>query len=211
MPGPKRSRTRLVAATSVAALTALAPALAGCSASGPAADSGSRDGLVTAKGSRFATAAPGHRQDAPDISGTTLDGRPIRLSDHRGKVVVLNLWGSWCNPCRTEAPGLQTLWERYRAQGVQFFGIDTKDNDPDNAVAFERSKGITFPSVYDQDGTQVLKFPKGSINPKFIPSTIVVDRDGGLAARAFGAQSADTVEAMIRPVLAEPAPRPQVP
>ncbi|GJF31459.1 hypothetical protein KNE206_41590 [Kitasatospora sp. NE20-6] len=120
----------------------------------------------------------------------------------------MNIWGAWCNPCRAEAKGLQGLWEKYQGNGVQFLGINTRDNDPENAVAFEKDKGITYPSIYDPDGTQILKFPKGSLNPKFIPTTIVIDQNGRLAARAFGAQSADTVEAMLRPILAEQTPQP---
>ncbi|GAA2233759.1 TlpA disulfide reductase family protein [Kitasatospora cystarginea] len=194
MSGTKHSRTYLAAATTVAAFV-----LAGCSS----ASSGNQTGFVSSKGSRISTAALGHRQDAPDISGTTLDGHSAKLSDYRGKVVVLNIWGSWCDPCRGEAKGLESVWEKYQSQGVQFLGINTRDVDRANAVAFETNKGVTFPSIYDPDGTQILKFPKGSLNPQFIPTTIVIDRGGKLAARAFGAQSADVIESMLQPVLAE--------
>ncbi|WP_241844662.1 TlpA family protein disulfide reductase [Kitasatospora sp. CB01950] len=175
--------------------------LTGCSSGSSTGDGA---GLVSVKGG-LATAAPGHREEAPDISGTTLEGGQVKLSDYRGKVVVLNLWGSWCSACRTEAPGLQELWEKYQDHGVQFLGINTRDNDPANAVAFEKNKGVTFPSIYDPDGTQILRFPKGNLNPQTIPTTMVIDRDGRMAARVFGARTSDDIDSMIRPVLAEQA------
>ncbi|GAA2117889.1 TlpA disulfide reductase family protein [Kitasatospora saccharophila] len=195
MPGTERARAPLAAAAAALLLT-----LAGCSASG--SSSGDGTGLVAGEGG-VSTAGPGHREEAPDISGTTLDGKQVKLSDYRGKVVVLNLWGSWCSACRTEAPGLQELWQKYRDQGVQFLGINTRDNDPANAVAFERNKGVTFPSIYDPDGTQILRFPKGNLSPQAIPSTMVIDRDGRMAARVFGGRSSDAIDSMIRPVVAE--------
>ncbi|MGW4804746.1 TlpA disulfide reductase family protein [Kitasatospora sp. NPDC004272] len=195
MPGTERARAPLAAAAAALLLT-----LAGCSASG--SSSGDGTGLVAAGGG-ISTAGPGQREEAPDISGTTLDGKQVKLSDYRGKVVVLNLWGSWCSACRTEAPGLQELWQKYRDQDVQFLGINTRDNDPANAVAFERNKGVTFPSIYDPDGTQILRFPKGNLSPQAIPSTMVIDRNGRMAARVFGGRSSDVLDSMIRPVVAE--------
>jgi len=190
-------RARLTAA--LGAATALA--LAGCSSSG--AGSGDKGvGFVTGKGG-VATASPAERVAAPDITGTSLDGGgSLKLSDYRGKVVVLNIWGSWCSPCRAEAKGLQETSEKYGDQ-VQFLGINTRDTDPANAVAFEKNFGVTYPSIYDPDGAEILKFPKGSLNPQSIPTTIVIDRDGRLAARAMRAMSAEDLQKMVDPVLAE--------
>ncbi|RAJ35352.1 thiol-disulfide isomerase/thioredoxin [Kitasatospora sp. SolWspMP-SS2h] len=189
-------RLRLTAA--LGAATALA--LAGCSSSG--SSSGGGVGFVTGKGG-IATATPAKRVAAPDVTGTPLDGGgALKLSDYRGKVVVLNIWGSWCSPCRAEAKGLQETSEKYGDQ-VQFLGINTRDTDPANAVAFEKNFGVTYPSIYDPDGAEILKFPKGSLNPQSIPTTIVVDRDGRLAARAMRAMSAEDLQKMVDPVLAE--------
>ncbi|QKW20074.1 TlpA family protein disulfide reductase [Kitasatospora sp. NA04385] len=191
-------RIRLTAA--LGAATALA--LAGCSSSGSSSsNSGGGVGFVTGKGG-IATAAPAGRVAAPDITGTSLDGNPLKLSDYRGKVVVLNIWGSWCSPCRAEAKGLQETSEKYGDQ-VQFLGINTRDTDTANAVAFEKNFGVTYPSIYDPDGAEILKFPKGSLNPQSIPTTIVIDRDGRLAARAMRAMSAEDLQKMVDPVLAE--------
>ncbi|MGW6918819.1 TlpA family protein disulfide reductase [Kitasatospora sp. NPDC054939] len=201
MSGTTRPRPRLAAAAA-ATLAAAALVLTGCSSDSTDGGDG-KVGFVTAKGSTVATAAPGHRQDAPDVSGKTLEGTPVKLSDYRGKVVVLNVWGSWCGPCRTEADDLQRIWEKYQGQGVQFLGINTRDSEAANAVRFEQEKGVTFPSLFDPAGEQLLKFPKGSLNPQSIPTTLVVDRDGKLAARAVGGQTDEALEAMLQPIVAE--------
>ncbi len=192
-----RRRIRLTAVLAAAATLALT----GCS-SGSASSDG-QTGFVTSDKTGLDTAAPGHRADAPGISGSTLDGGKAALADYKGKVVVLNIWGSWCSPCRAEADGLQAVSEKYKGQDVQFLGINTRDTDPANAIAFEKNHGVTYPSLYDPDGTQILKFPKGALNPQSIPTTIVVDREGKLAARAMRGLSADDLESLIKPVLAE--------
>lgn len=198
-----RPRPR-VAAAAAATAAAAALALTGCSSSGSSGSGESQLGFVTVKGTNVSKADPGHRQDAPDISGETLDGAQVKLSDYRGKVVVLNVWGSWCGPCRGEADDLQRVSEKYKDQGVQFLGINTRDTEKTNAVRFEQEKGVTYPSIFDPAGTQLLKFPKGSLNPQSIPTTLIVDRDGRLAARAVGGTVEDALESILQPVVAEP-------
>ncbi|MFJ3790456.1 TlpA family protein disulfide reductase [Kitasatospora sp. NPDC090091] len=202
MSAMARPRPR-VAAAAAATAAAAALALTGCSSSGSSGSGDGQIGFVSAKGSNISKAEVGHRQDAPDLSGNTLEGTPVKLADYRGKVVVLNVWGSWCGPCRAEADDLQRVWEKYKDQGVQFLGINTRDPEIVNAVRFEQEKGVTFPSLYDPAGTQLLKFPKGSLNPQSVPTTIVVDREGKLAARAVGGQTDDALESVLQPVLAE--------
>nr|WP_254802516.1 TlpA disulfide reductase family protein [Kitasatospora sp. SUK 42] len=195
-----RPRPRVAAAAATAAAAALV--LTGCSSSGSSSSEG-QVGFVTVKGTNLSKADIGKRGDAPDISGVTLDGNPVKLSDYRGKVVVLNVWGSWCGPCRGEAKSLQAVSEKYKDQGVQFLGINTRDPDKNNAVRFEEEQGVTFPSLYDPAGTQLLKFSKGSLNPQSIPTTLIVDRDGKLAARALGGTTDDALESILQPVVAE--------
>jgi peroxiredoxin len=128
--------------------------------------------------------AQGHRALAPDFTGTSLTGTPISLASYRGKVVVLNFWGSWCNPCRSEAPTLAVLAEEYRQKGVSFLGDDVGDT-PANALAFTRSVGITYPSVNDASYAVVQQF--GRVMPlNDTPTTVVIDRTGHIAGLVIG-------------------------
>ncbi|MFE4977008.1 TlpA family protein disulfide reductase [Kitasatospora sp. NPDC056651] len=201
MSAMTRPRPR-VAAAAAATVAAAALALTGCSSSGSSSGEG-QVGFVTVKGTNLSKAEPGERGDAPDITGDTLEGTPAKLSDYRGKVVVLNVWGSWCGPCRAEAKSLQTVSEKYKDQGVRFLGINTRDTEKQNAVRFEQEQGVTYPSIFDPAGTQLLKFAKGSLNPQSIPTTLIVDRDGKLAARAVGGTTEEALESILQPVVAE--------
>lgn len=138
---------------------------------------------------------PAARQAAPDISGTTLDGSAFSLPALKGKVVVLNVWASWCAPCRAEAPVLEKTWKAQQGNGVQFIGLDTRDSDT-SALAFLRKFDITYPNVIDRDGALQLRFA-GTLPPEAIPSTIVIDSEGRVAARALGKVSESTLLGMI--------------
>ncbi len=144
--------------------------------------------------------AVGHRALAPDFSGTSLTGTPIRLASYRGKVVVLNFWGSWCNPCRSEAPTLAVLSEQYRSQGVSFLGDDVGDT-PANALAFTRSVGITYPSVNDSGYDVVQEF--GRVVPvSDTPTTVVIDRTGHIAGLVIGEVSYQAMTTILHDVVA---------
>ncbi|KAA6203919.1 redoxin [Streptomyces sp. JS01] len=142
------------------------------------------------------------REPAPDVRGETLTGEKAALADHRGKVVVINVWGSWCAPCRAEAPYLRKVYEDTRKQGVEFLGINTRDASKSNAYSFEKEYGITYPSLWDPAGRQLLKF-KGTLSPSAIPSTVVIDRKGRIAARALKALNEEELRALIDPALRE--------
>lgn len=143
------------------------------------------------------------RQPVPDISGETVDGGELALSDYRGKVVVLNVWGSWCPPCRSEAPGFAKVSKETEGEDVQFVGINTRDLDVANAKSFDRNYGITYPSLFDPSGKLILRFPKGSLNPQAIPSTLILDREGKIAVRALKPLSEEALREMLAPVVAE--------
>lgn len=181
--GRSRSRRSAVANASalVGAAFAGAALLSGCANStGGTGDTGYVGTTTTGITSYAAT----QRVAAPALSGTTLDGKKLSLSDYRGKVVVVNVWGSWCSPCRREAPALEETYQKYQAKGVQFLGINVRDDNA-AALAFVSSDSITYPSLQDPDETLLLQF-KTIVPPTDIPSSIIVDRDGKLAARIIG-------------------------
>jgi len=144
---------------------------------------------------------PPQRQIAPEATGVDLNGDPLKLSDFAGQVVVLNVWASWCAPCRAEAGALEEVATQFDGKGVQFIGLNTRDSNA-AAQAFIRNYGVTFPSLVDTDGRIQLLF-NDSLPPQAIPSTIVIDQQGKVAARALGTVTAATLRAMIEPLLEE--------
>jgi thiol-disulfide isomerase/thioredoxin len=142
---------------------------------------------------------PDQRKELPAVSGPSLgDRRPISTQDYRGKVVVINVWGSWCPPCRKEAPDLQAASVETK-DIAQFVGITSKDYDPAPAEAFVRSFKITYPSIYDPSGKVLLAF-SGDLPPSAIPSTLIIDRQGRLAVRVLSEVSKITLVDMINDV-----------
>lgn len=186
-------------------LLAVLALVAGCSGGANVSGSGESGGVpdqgYISGDSTITTVTVVERKDPVRFAGTTLDGRPFDVRDHRGDVVVINVWGSWCPPCIAEAPDLQEVWEGTEALGVQFVGIDTQDQ-PAAARAHEKRFGVTYPSI-DDDGGRVLLALRGTLPPKAIPSTLVLDRQGRVAARVLGQVRAATLRALISDALAE--------
>jgi thiol-disulfide isomerase/thioredoxin len=114
----------------------------------------------------------------PDLMDTA---RTISLKDFAGKVVVINIWGQWCGPCRAEITQLQKVYDATRAEGVAFLGIDVRDNDIDAPRDFINDRGITFPSIYDPAMRTMIAFG-GKYPTTVIPSTVVLDREHRVAA-----------------------------
>lgn len=140
------------------------------------------------------------RVPAPTLAGTTLDGQHLDVSTLRGRVVVVNFWASWCAPCIAEAPNLNAVHAKTRASGVSFVGIDFKD-DRTSARSFERSKKVTYPSLYDPDGRLLLKFR--GLAPQSPPTTIILDRQGRIAARFLQAVTESELLAPVQRLAAE--------
>lgn len=197
LAGPPGS---LMRAASVFAVAMLA---SGCTAAGAPTAAQQADGAFTAPDQSILLLPVGQRHAAPAVTGSTLDDRAWALSDHRGRVVVLNVWASWCAPCRAEAPALKEVSEALAPQGVDFVGLDTRDSAV-TARAFEARYKIAYPSLIDSDGRLQLLFA-GDVNPNAIPSTIVIDRSGRVAGRVLGRASASTLRALIEPMLVTPA------
>jgi len=137
----------------------------------------------------------GERDPAPQLEGTTLDGAEFALSDWAGQVVVINVWGSWCVPCRKETPELVRLANEYAGRGVRFLGINVRDN-PAAARSFEDRFKVSYPSLEDPDGLLLLSF-RDVIPTSVVPSTVVIDRRGDVAARFIGPVTYSTMKDLL--------------
>ena len=120
------------------------------------------------------------RRPAADFDGKLLDGGTFSLASTKGKAVVLNFWGSWCTPCRTELPQFDLLYRNVmKARGVTFLGVDSKD-DAGKGRDFVRANDISFPSVYDEPGRIPVRL--GHLPAIALPFTVLLDRQGRVAA-----------------------------
>lgn len=196
--GGRSGRAALLAAgAAVAALT-----LSACGSGGTSGGGGNTNFVAGSDG--IATAAKADRKPLPALDGETLEGKHLDLAKaYKGKILVINVWGSWCAPCRAEAPNFVKVAADTKSQGVEFVGINTRDPERGPAIAFEKAHKVDYPSLYDPTGKLMLRFPKGTMNPNFIPSTLVVDRDGEIAARSQQPLNEEKLRKMIDPVLAE--------
>ena len=134
------------------------------------------------------TYAVDHRGDAIELTGKTLQGKAYDLADQRGKVVVVNVWGAWCGECIKEAPLLKEAQAELAKQygdKVTFVGIDVRDS-VGSALAFERGNGIDYPSIDGNDGKALRSFT-GKVSPRTTPATMVLDKQGRVAATINGA------------------------
>ena len=169
-------------------LIALAIALTGCGGGGT---SSAEESFVSGDGSVTFIKIE-DRKIAPAITGLTLSGTNYTYT--KDKVAVVNVWASWCSPCRAEAPALLALSEKY--PDVQFIGILTRDNLV-NAEAFVRKRNITYPTLIDD--ALLIGF-KGSLPANAIPSTIVIDSQGYVAARVSGIVTIGSLSTLIERV-----------
>jgi thiol-disulfide isomerase/thioredoxin len=167
-------------------VAALALTLAGCTGGSGSAGSTSGlhgDGSSFVSGQGVLTTVPVVKRKEPvELVATTLDGSRLDIATLRGKPVVVNVWGSWCPPCRQEAPALQAAAAQLKGT-ASFVGINTRDS-PGSAQAYERRFGVSYPSLVDK-GTLLLAL-RGAVSPQDIPTTLVLDRQGRVAARFSG-------------------------
>lgn len=181
--------------TCTAGLLVLGLLLAGCG-SGPTSTAGfvGGDGTIT-------VLPPEQRRPAPAVEGTTLDGEPWRSGAFAGTVLVYNVWGSWCAPCRAEAPALVAA-SRRTAGTATFVGLNTRDLDKAAPQAFVRTFGVPYVNLYDPDGALLLRF-SGQLPATAIPSTLLVDRQGRVAARILGETSEATLVDLVEDLASE--------
>lgn len=192
-------------------LAVMAVLLAGCSTGDDA----------VAQGGTFEFVSPGGRTDivydppadrgrpgplsGPDLMDT---GRTISLEEFTGQVVVINIWGQWCGPCRSEMIQLQKVYDETRDSGVAFLGINVRDNDIDAPRDFVTDRRISFPSLYDPAMRTMIAFG-GRYPTTVIPSTVVLDREHRVAAVFLRELLAEDLLPLVRRLAAEPAPKPQ--
>lgn len=196
------SRRSRAAAVGLALIGCLAAA--GCSDGGTAEVTG-QSGFVQSDPNVVVVPAD-ERKPAPDLTGTLVGGGGYSLAEERGDdVVVVNVWGSWCAPCRLEAETLETVYQDLRDEGVQFVGLNTRDQEA-GALAFIEDFGVSYPNLDDTDARLQLGF-RDSLPSAAIPTTWVIDRHGRVAARALGGVTEDRLRGMLEPILAEDGPR----
>jgi len=143
-----------------------------------------------------------HRHQVSGVTGTLMDGTTLDLDQWRGHVVVVNFWGSWCGPCRGEAPALEQVYRDERSNGVEFLGVDIRET-PAAATSFLRAHHVTYPSLTDPSNLVALRFH--GMPPNATPTTIVLDRDGRIAARHNGAILYTTLRDLVQRAVREPS------
>jgi thiol-disulfide isomerase/thioredoxin len=186
----KAKRRTVVTATAVAVVL-LGGALAATLLTRGNATSGetTSDGVITYD--------VGHRPLAPDATGKSLTGAAIQLDSYRGKILVLNFWGSWCPPCRAEAPTFAALDKQYSKQGVAFLGDDVQDT-PTTALTFTKSVGITYPSISDNGYLVTADFTQAGVKVSDTPTTVVIDKTGHVVGMILGEALYSQVTTLIK-------------
>jgi thiol-disulfide isomerase/thioredoxin len=187
-----RRRAALVGPVALVAL--LTGVLSGCS--GGSVGSSGDQGYVAGKGIITSVKAADRKQPG-EVSGTTLDGARASLGDYRGKTVVVNVWGSWCPPCRAEAPMLAAAARDLAGKDVVFLGINSRNPEQAGPRAFERRFKIPYDSIYDPGGRTLLAF-HGTLPANAIPSTVVVDPQGRVAASVVGTITRTTLYDLVQ-------------
>ncbi|MEV0249185.1 TlpA disulfide reductase family protein [Nocardia sp. NPDC050712] len=198
MTALRRAGSVLLAGVAVIAV------LAGCSTG--------TDAVAT--GGTFEFVSPGGKTaiayDPPDTRGTIgalsgpdlMTGKPVSVSDFAGKVVVINLWGQWCGPCRAEVPALEKVYEASKDKGVAFLGINVRDPQQDKAQDFMTANKVGYPSIYDPSMRTLLALG-GNFPTSVIPTTLILDKQHRVAAVFLRALTADDLQPVVDKLAAE--------
>lgn len=194
---PRRTMLRALAGGGATVSSALL--LAACGSEESASTTGDL-GYVAGDGT-VVEIPSAERAEPAVFSGTTYEGETFESSAAPPDLLVVNVWYASCPPCRVEAPDLKQISEEYTERGVQFVGINTRD-EAGPATAFEQNYGIAYPSLPDQDG-EILFALRGQVAPNAVPTTLVLDAEGRPAARITGAIEPSTLRAMLDSLIAE--------
>ena len=159
--------------------TVAAVILTGCGSQGRAAPPGGRSPQSDPRMGTVETFLAAQRRPAPAVTGQLLDDSSFDLAGWRGQIVAINFWGSWCAPCRAEAPDLEKTFRATKSLGVRFLGVDVRD-DRDAATAFQKSFHLSYPSLYDPAGQVAVGFR--DVSPNVVPATLLLDRQLRVAA-----------------------------
>lgn len=184
--------------------------LTGCSTGDDAAVHGGTFEFIAPGGKTDIFYDPPEKRGHPGrLAGPELTdpSRNLSLDDFAGKVVVINVWGQWCGPCRAEIDQLQQVYNATRAKGVEFLGIDVRDNNRDAAVDFVVDRKVTYPSIYDPAMRTMMAFG-GKYPTTVIPSTVVLDRQHRVAAVFLRELLAEDLQPVVERLAAEPQPEP---
>jgi thiol-disulfide isomerase/thioredoxin len=197
--------------------TAVAGLLVGCSSGDDAVAQGGTFEFVAPGGKTdIYYDPPDHRGRPGSVSGSDLldPSRSLSIDDpagpFAGKVVVINVWGQWCGPCRSEVAQLQQVYNATGADGVILLGIDVRDNNRQAAVDFVKDRNVTFPSIYDPAMRTMIAFG-GKYPTTVIPSTLVLDRQHRVAAVFLRELLAADLQPVVQRIAAEPAEQPAPP
>ena len=136
---------------------------------------------------------------APDFALQSINGKTVRLSDFRGKAVLLNFWATYCAPCRIEMPWFVELQDRYAAEGLQVVGVAMDDASPDDIEKFASELGVNYPILV---GEETVGNAYGGV--QFLPSTFYIGRDGKVVGKVFGLKTKNEIEENIKKTLAHP-------
>ena len=190
---------------SIASAAMLVTSLSGCATGDDAVAQGGSFEFVAPGGKTDISYDPPESRSRPGrITGPDLTdpAKTISLDDFAGKVVVVNVWGQWCGPCRSEITELQKVYDATRADGVAFLGIDVRDDNRDAAVDFVTDRKVTFPSIYDPPMRTMIAFG-GRYPTTVIPSTVVLDRQHRVAAVFLRELLAQDLQPVVEKLAAE--------
>jgi thiol-disulfide isomerase/thioredoxin len=162
--------------------------------------SDSESGFVSGDGTSVFL-SKSERKSAPELENVDFLSTEIDLDSLKNKVVLINVWGSWCSPCRKEAPELEELYLKNKTNNVEFIGINIRDSKI-SANRFIENFSITYPNIFDRDGKLLLGY-KDSLPANAIPSTILIDKNGLVAARQLGPIDKSLIQGFITELVEE--------